>query len=183
MKKGKTSWGHEYDVPDGIIAHLTRECGGNVHERHVVDVTCGSFEKEPEGANWHSGVFDNEPMWAAKNAADLETVSYFMSGYDITASCIGENAIVSGHIRLPPRIAKNVSSLYSFQPSDHAQLRSGSQTASGVSDRAESHTDHWRLWRHFVIRYRDTRSSKTASNVISQQKSRRKYINWPYCGK
>jgi hypothetical protein len=36
-------------VPDGIIAHLTRECGGNVQDRHVVDVTCGSFERETEG--------------------------------------------------------------------------------------------------------------------------------------
>jgi hypothetical protein len=39
----------EIDVPDGIIAHLTRECGGNVHDRRVVDVTCGSFEKETQG--------------------------------------------------------------------------------------------------------------------------------------
>jgi hypothetical protein len=36
----------ENDIPDGIIAHLTRECGGNVHDHHVVDVTCGLFEKE-----------------------------------------------------------------------------------------------------------------------------------------
>jgi hypothetical protein len=44
-----------YDIPDGIIAHLTRECGGNVHDRHVVDITCGSFEKETYGASPHSG--------------------------------------------------------------------------------------------------------------------------------
>jgi hypothetical protein len=31
VKKGKTTWDAEYDMPDGIIAHLTRECGGNVH--------------------------------------------------------------------------------------------------------------------------------------------------------
>jgi hypothetical protein len=31
-----------YNIPDGIIVHLTKECGGNVH----VDVTCGSFENE-----------------------------------------------------------------------------------------------------------------------------------------
>jgi hypothetical protein len=36
------------DVPDGIIAHLTRECGGNVHDRHVVEVTWGSFGKETQ---------------------------------------------------------------------------------------------------------------------------------------
>jgi hypothetical protein len=46
--------GRQFDVPDGIIAHLTRECGGNVHDRHVVDVTCGSFEQETVGANPHS---------------------------------------------------------------------------------------------------------------------------------
>jgi hypothetical protein len=56
--------GGQFDVPDGIIAHLTRECGGNVHDRHAVDITCGSFEKETYGAS------DNR---AAKNAADLET--------------------------------------------------------------------------------------------------------------
>jgi hypothetical protein len=43
------------NVPDGIITHLTRECGGNVHNRNVVDVTCGSFEKETHGANPQSG--------------------------------------------------------------------------------------------------------------------------------
>jgi hypothetical protein len=69
----------EIDVPDGIIAHLTRECGGNVHDRHVVDVTCGSFEKETQGANPHSGAWNNDPTWAAKKAADLETDSYFQS--------------------------------------------------------------------------------------------------------
>jgi hypothetical protein len=36
----------KFDIPDGIIAHLTRECGGNVHDRNIVAVTCGSFEKE-----------------------------------------------------------------------------------------------------------------------------------------
>jgi hypothetical protein len=37
-----------YDVPDEIIAHLTMECGGNVHDRHVVDVTSGEKEKMRE---------------------------------------------------------------------------------------------------------------------------------------
>jgi hypothetical protein len=54
MKKGKIQvkegcWTNartvEIDVPDGIIAHLTRECSGNVHDRQVVNVTSGSFEK------------------------------------------------------------------------------------------------------------------------------------------
>jgi hypothetical protein len=71
----------EIDVPDGISAHLTRECGGNVHDHHVVDITCGSFEKETVGANPHSGAYDNDPDCAAKNAADLETYSCFESAY------------------------------------------------------------------------------------------------------
>jgi hypothetical protein len=41
MKKGKKG----FDVPDGIIAHLTKTFGGNVHGRKVVLVTAGSFEK------------------------------------------------------------------------------------------------------------------------------------------
>jgi hypothetical protein len=44
MKKGK-----DFNVPEGIIAHLTRECGGNVHDHHVADITSGSFEKEIYG--------------------------------------------------------------------------------------------------------------------------------------
>jgi hypothetical protein len=59
----------EIEVPDGIIARLTRECGGNVHDRHVVKIIAGSFEKETSGANPHS----------AKKAAGLETDSYFCS--------------------------------------------------------------------------------------------------------
>jgi hypothetical protein len=68
-----------FDVPDGIIAHLTRECGGNVHDRNVVEVTSGSFEKEIEGVNPHSGAFNNAAGLAAKNAADLEISSCFLS--------------------------------------------------------------------------------------------------------
>jgi hypothetical protein len=71
----------QFDVPDGIIAHLTRECGGDVHDRHVVDITSGSFETESYGANPHSGAWNNNPNYAAKNAADLETNSYFHSAY------------------------------------------------------------------------------------------------------
>jgi hypothetical protein len=43
------------DMPDGIITHLTRECGKNVHGRHIVEVTSGSFEEETVDANPHSG--------------------------------------------------------------------------------------------------------------------------------
>jgi hypothetical protein len=35
VKKGTRG----FDVPDGIIAHLTRECGGNAHDDKVVE-TC-----------------------------------------------------------------------------------------------------------------------------------------------
>jgi hypothetical protein len=69
------------DIPDGIVARLTRECGGNVHDRGVVDIACGSFEKETEGADPHSGACDSKSDSAAKNAADLETVSYFHSAF------------------------------------------------------------------------------------------------------
>jgi hypothetical protein len=69
------------DVPDKIIEHLTRECGGNVYDRHVVDVTSGSFEKQTRGANPRSGAYNNYPDCAAKNAADFETDSYFSSVY------------------------------------------------------------------------------------------------------
>jgi hypothetical protein len=69
------------DAPDGIIAHLARECGGNVYDRRVVDVTSGSFEKETYGANPHSWAYDNRADLAAKNAADLETDSEFLSAF------------------------------------------------------------------------------------------------------
>jgi hypothetical protein len=85
VKKGKVKdiFGREVeiDVPDGIIAHLTRECGGNVHDHLVVEVTSGSFEKEALGANPHSRAYANKLDGAAKNAADLETISCFLSPY------------------------------------------------------------------------------------------------------
>jgi hypothetical protein len=84
VKKEKIQVGRrevEIDVPDGIIGHRTREYGGNVHDRHVVEVTCGSFEKETYGANPHSRSFNNDPDFTAKNAADLETNSFFLSAY------------------------------------------------------------------------------------------------------
>jgi flagellar biosynthesis GTPase FlhF len=34
------------DIPDWIIAHLRRGCGGDVHDRHVVDVTSGSWNSD-----------------------------------------------------------------------------------------------------------------------------------------
>jgi hypothetical protein len=77
----KDWWGREVeiDVPDEIIAHLTRECDGNVPDHHVVNITCGSFEKETQGANPHSTACENNPKYAANNATDLEAVSRFVS--------------------------------------------------------------------------------------------------------
>jgi hypothetical protein len=64
----------ELDVPDGIIAHLTKKYGGNVHDHHVVEVTSGSFEKETQELD--------DPDWrAAKNATDFETGSFFSSAF------------------------------------------------------------------------------------------------------
>jgi cell division protein FtsB len=57
VKKGK----YGFDVPDGIV-----------HDYHVVDVTCGSFEKETHGA-----------IYAAHNAADLKIDSCFYSAYHL----------------------------------------------------------------------------------------------------
>jgi hypothetical protein len=73
--------GGRLNVPDGIIAHLTRECGGNVHDAKVVDISCGSFEKETDEANPHSGALSNDPGFAAENAADLDADSCFFSAY------------------------------------------------------------------------------------------------------
>jgi hypothetical protein len=85
LQKGKVrDWRDrevEATVPCGIIAHLTRECGGNVHDCHAVDITSGSFEKETVGANPSSGALDNEPALGAKNAAKLKTTSDFQSDF------------------------------------------------------------------------------------------------------
>jgi hypothetical protein len=76
------SIGHFHiDVPDGIIAHLTRECGENVHDHHIADVMYRSFERETITANPHSGAYENRAEYAAKNAADLEVISCFSSAY------------------------------------------------------------------------------------------------------
>jgi hypothetical protein len=49
---------------NGIIHHLTAECGGNVHDRGIVAITAD----RPH---------DDSPRWAAKNIADLEADSFF----------------------------------------------------------------------------------------------------------
>jgi hypothetical protein len=44
----------EFDVPEGIIAHLIRECGGNVYDRQGADLTSSSFEEGIHGAKGFS---------------------------------------------------------------------------------------------------------------------------------
>ena len=41
---------------DGIIAHLTRQCGGNVHDKGIVNVTASScYNKRQPKTRWISG--------------------------------------------------------------------------------------------------------------------------------
>lgn len=50
---------------NGIIAHLTRECGGNVHDKGIIEVTASSIA---------------DSKYPAKNAADLSVNNWFISG-------------------------------------------------------------------------------------------------------
>jgi predicted nucleic acid-binding Zn-ribbon protein len=54
------------DIPDGIIAHLTQMCGGNVNDRGVVTVTS-------------SAVYQGDRQWAARHSVDLHSDSAFAS--------------------------------------------------------------------------------------------------------
>jgi hypothetical protein len=56
----KNGW--KFNIPDGIISHLTKACGGNVHDHGVVEVT--SSPQRSDDADC-----------AAKNIADLENQS------------------------------------------------------------------------------------------------------------
>jgi hypothetical protein len=59
-----------FDVPDGIIADLTRQCGGNVHDCQIVTVTSSPQYR------------GNSPeKTAAQNVADLATESTFRLPY------------------------------------------------------------------------------------------------------
>jgi hypothetical protein len=83
-RKYRTTRGKQFAPPtldslDGIIAHLTEECGGNVHDLKVVSVTS-------------SGPRNDHPTFAAKNAVDLRSDSVFYSDYrhkdsDIPHTC------------------------------------------------------------------------------------------------
>ena len=54
---------------EGIIHYLTVQCGGNVHDRGVVEITGGP-------------VYSSHPDYALKNIADLTADSYFASDDD-----------------------------------------------------------------------------------------------------
>ena len=57
-------YGYDARQPlQGIIAHLTQACGGNVHEQDVVKATASSFIAG----------------WEPQNAVDLGTISNFCS--------------------------------------------------------------------------------------------------------
>jgi hypothetical protein len=60
--------GKRFDVPNGIIAYLTKQCAGNVHKRNVVLVTS-------------SGPHTDDPTDACENVVDLETDSCFYSSF------------------------------------------------------------------------------------------------------
>ena len=53
---------------DGIIAQLTRECGGNVHDKGVVEVTASSYASS-----------DPDKTYEPKNVAELGTETLFWS--------------------------------------------------------------------------------------------------------
>jgi hypothetical protein len=88
-KKGKIKvnvrWGRDkptaevkIDAPDGIIAHMTIECGWNVRDSHFVYVTSAPFNKQYFAANPHSGIC-SRARECCENAVDLETDSFFFS--------------------------------------------------------------------------------------------------------
>jgi hypothetical protein len=78
LVKKRTCCGGRFDVPDGIIAHLTRECGGNVHDHHIVEVT--SSKPLYDSNESPDGTVDPN-LVAAKNVADLGTCSCFVSAF------------------------------------------------------------------------------------------------------
>jgi hypothetical protein len=67
-----------FDIPDGIIAHLTRECTGNVHDHRVVNVT--SSKPLDDAIHFPKRTVDPN-LVAAKNATDLESSPCFFSAY------------------------------------------------------------------------------------------------------
>jgi hypothetical protein len=87
---------------EGIISYLTREYGGNVHDRGIVTVT----SSEP---------YSSDSSYAAKNAADLTADSYFYSKnapnqwlcYDF-----GDRRIILTHYSIRSRYNGSADDLY-----------------------------------------------------------------------
>jgi hypothetical protein len=65
------------------FVHLTSISGSGQsgHERHVVNITSASFDKESYRVNPHSGAYENRRTDAVKNATDLDAHSMFCSTY------------------------------------------------------------------------------------------------------
>jgi hypothetical protein len=131
--------GPKFDIPNGIIAHLTRECGGNVHDRHIIDVTPRSFEKEIGGVNPHSGAYNNHRDYAAQNLVSLETDSCFGSVYrdrpeDISDAQNNWRLSEARKLRLQGPAAFSSSSEIGYLIAV-VGLRGGSRVADGLSAR------------------------------------------------
>jgi hypothetical protein len=62
--------GEYFNVAEGIISHLTKECGGNVHDNKLVAATADSFEKTTYNK-------DSD----RKQVADLESTPSYWSDY------------------------------------------------------------------------------------------------------
>jgi hypothetical protein len=69
----------EVGVPDGIVAYLGRQCGGNVHDCGVVSVTS-------------SKPFNEQAERAAKNVTEMQSDSRFCSKYRTMGAVIPQAA-------------------------------------------------------------------------------------------
>jgi hypothetical protein len=49
---------------DGIICHLTREHGGNVHDRGIVDISSSSIFSSCPAKNAADFIHRSRPLWA-----------------------------------------------------------------------------------------------------------------------
>ena len=81
---------------DGIIAHLTRKCGGNVHEHGVVNVETNSWFTRP----------GNETTWHPKHTVDLGTNSFYCSEnvHSWVSYDFGERGIIPRSYSLRSRV-------------------------------------------------------------------------------
>jgi hypothetical protein len=79
MKTDTASLTTKYDMHRGIIGHLTRACGGSVHDHDVVEITSGSFAQAKDGVNPHSGAHNDMINWSAKYVADPKSSTFLYS--------------------------------------------------------------------------------------------------------